>query len=121
MKQEDDDHETDHDRLFQEVPLQRFDGCLNQAGPIIAGHNFHAWRQRKLDLRQLLFDPVDHGQRVHAVTHDDDAAYRFSLAVPLRHTFADVRAEPHRAQVPDQHRSTVLGGYGDIFQVAQRS
>src|SRR5882724_4217457 len=57
---------------------------------------------------QLLLDAVDDLQRVHTLTHDDDSADGLSLAVPFRHTFADVGSEAHSSQIAHQDRCPIL-------------
>ena len=44
----------------------------------------------------------------------------FAFALPLGYAFADVRAERHRAEIPDQYRSAVLRSDGNSFQIEQR-
>src|SRR5713101_5829618 len=39
MKQEEDDDDADDDGLFEQVPLQGFDGCMNQTGAVVTGDN----------------------------------------------------------------------------------
>ena len=54
VKQENDDDEADDDRLFEQVALQRFDGCMNQPGAVVSGDDLDAGRKRGLDFRELL-------------------------------------------------------------------
>src|SRR5581483_10260674 len=51
-----------------------------------------AW-QRGFDLFDFLFDGIDDGQRVLAVTHHDDAANDFAASVELGHPAPDIAAE----------------------------
>ena len=37
MKQEDDDHQADDDRFFDQVALQRVDRCIDQPGAVVTG------------------------------------------------------------------------------------
>src|SRR5882762_2257529 len=85
MKQKNDDDEADDNGLFHEVALQGLDGFLDQPGAIVTRHDFHARRERRFDLRELLLDPVDYRQGIQAVAHHHDATYGFSIALPFDH------------------------------------
>ena len=49
MEQESNRHEADDDGFFEEIALERFDGCLNQSGPVITGDDLDAGRKRRFD------------------------------------------------------------------------
>ena len=117
----DDDHDADDDRLFEQVALQRLDGCLNQSRAVVSRDHFHARWQRRFDFREFLLDAIDDAQGIHSVAHHDNAANGFAFALPLGNTFANVRPERNCSQIADEHRRAVLGCDGNGFQVAQRT
>ena len=121
MKQEDDDHQADDDRFFEQVALQRFDGCIDQIGAIVSRHDLDAGWKRGRDLAQLLLHSVDDVQRVHALAHDDDPADGFAFAIPLCDSFADIGAEAHRSQIAQQDRRPVLAADGNRCEIVQRA
>ena len=71
---------------------------LNQPGAVISGDDLNSRRQRGRNLAELLLYAVDDIQRIHALTHDDDAADGFAFAVPLGDPFANIRAEATRCR-----------------------
>src|SRR4029077_5436372 len=73
MKQEENDDDADDDGFFEQVPLQGFNGGMNQAGAVVAREDLDSERQRGFGLRQFLLYAIDDGQGIHAVTHDNDA------------------------------------------------
>ena len=81
MKEKNDDYDADDDCLFQQVALQRFDGCPNQSRAVVTGDHFHSCWQRWFDLLQFLFDSVDDIQSIHPVAHYNNPANGFSLAL----------------------------------------
>src|SRR6266536_2098160 len=108
VEEKDDDHQADNYCLFEEVALKRADGFVDQPGAIVGANNFDTWRQRAFDLLNLLLDPVDHVQGIHAIAHNYDAAHGLAFALPLGHTLADVGAQRHGSQIADQDGRTVL-------------
>ncbi len=93
MPEEDHANQADDDALLDELFSESVDRPQDQLGAVVDRDDPNSRRQGILQLRDLLFDPVDHGQRVLAVTHDDDAARGLALAVELRQPFAQVGAE----------------------------
>ena len=117
MEQEDDNHQADDDRLFQQVALQRADRFIDESRPVIACHDFDSGGQRGSDLSQLTLHTFDDIQGVHAVAHNHDAADRFSLAIPFGDALANVRTEADRTDVPDQDGHAVLVGHRHVFEI----
>src|SRR5215472_10005012 len=95
MEQESDRHEADDNDFFEQIALQGRDGRLNQAGPVVTGNDLDACGQRSFDFHELFVYPVDYPERVHAVTHNNDAAHRFAFSVPFDYTPANIGAEGH--------------------------
>ena len=44
MKEEDDNHEADDDRFFEQIALERFDRRIDQIGAIVSRHDLDAGR-----------------------------------------------------------------------------
>ena len=65
----------------------------------------------------LLLDAIDDGESVLPKAHHHDAAYGFSLAVPVRHAAANLRAEGNTSQVADQNGHAVVRADGNVAQV----
>ncbi len=70
---------------------------------------------------KLALYTVDHFQRIHALTHDHNAADCFALAIPLCNTFSNIRSKSDTAQIAQQHRSAVLTAHRYVFQVIGRA
>jgi hypothetical protein len=81
VKKEDDDHEADNDRFFDQGALEGVDRGLDQPGTIVTRDDFHSRRQRSGNFGELLLDAGNHIQRVHTVAHDNNAADGFALCV----------------------------------------
>ena len=79
--------------------------ALDQLGTVIGRDDLDALRQRRLQLLQLLFDPLDDLVGILAVAHDDDAADGVALPIQIRNAAADLRAPsqpgPRRATAPE--------------------
>src|SRR5213075_1100719 len=73
--------------------------------------------QRRFDLFDLLFDSIDHVERVLAVPHDDDAADGLTTAVQLGHAAPNVASEMNFRDVLDVNRRAVLDLQGDVLNV----
>src|SRR5438067_8377104 len=93
VKEEDDNHQTDDDRLFDQVALQRLNRFLNQRSAVIACDYLDSRRERALDLLQFLFHAVDNVESIQAIPHHDNAADSFALALPFGNAFSNIRAE----------------------------
>ncbi len=74
MKKKDDAHQSHDQAFFQQGALQVINGPQNKAGTIIHWPDTYPFRQSRFDLRQPLFDPVNHSQGILPITHDDDPA-----------------------------------------------
>ncbi len=113
-------HRRDHDAFLDELFFQRGYGAVNQCGAVIDDGGFHVRRQRLHRLGQLLFHVQDDLARIRAVTHDDDAADGFAVAVQIGDAAAFVGAELDVRHVTQQNRHAVLADtHGDFFQVIQ--
>ena len=56
VKEKNNDHQADNDRLFQQVVLQRLNGIVDQPGTVVARNDFHAGRKRALDVGDFLLE-----------------------------------------------------------------
>src|SRR6185437_1287813 len=93
---------------------------IDQAGAVVARHDFDARRQRWSDLAQLSLDAINYLQRVFTLPHYDDSANRLAFSVPFGHAFTDVRPKAHGAQIAQQHRRAVLAADCDISEIVER-
>src|SRR6266850_990960 len=93
MPEENNADERDDDALLNELLAQGGNRTFNQVAAIIDGDDAHTLWKRRFNLLDLLFDAVDDIERVLAVTHDDDPANSFALAVQLSDAAANVRAK----------------------------
>src|SRR5437879_4287769 len=118
MEQEQDVHDRDDDRLFDQRPPEGLDRPLDERRTVIKRHDLHARRQTRLKRLDLLLDPADHGDGADAVARDDDTPHR--LVRPL-----DERCRPER--IPELHVGdlahedghAVLGPDDHVLQVAR--
>ena len=119
VPQEDQDHEGHHGQLFDQRVLQVVDGCEDQVGAVVGGHDLDARGQAGFDLFQLGLDALDDPQRVLALPHDDDAGDHFALAVEIGDAAAHVGAERHGADVAHQDgHARRAGPERDVRQIA---
>ena len=73
----------------------------------------HALGQSALHLIHLFLYALDHLSSILAVSHHDNAAYDFALAVFLEHSPPDCRALLHRSYVLNQHGHTASVSIND--------
>ena len=92
------DAELDH------LIAERINGPVDQLRPVIGGDDLHPFRQRGLDLFDLLLYAFNDRQHVLAESNDHDPAHGLTLAVEVRHAAPDLGAELDRADVPEQDR-----------------
>src|SRR5438309_1269881 len=97
MKEKNDDDEADDDGLFEQIAFQSVDGSLNESRPVVAGDDFDTARQSLLNLSELLLDAVDDREGILPVAHDDDAADRLAVAVPLSRSLTQIRSQADHA------------------------
>src|SRR5205823_8178433 len=106
MPEEDDADERHNDAFFDQLFAQRCDGALDQIAAIISRHDAHTGWQRRFDLVDFLFDPIDNVECVLAIAHHYDATHGLAFAVQIRDAAPDVTAEMH---------------VGDVFQINWRA
>ena len=109
MEQEDDNHQSYDDALFDELALQVFDRSGNQFATVIGRYNLHPFRQAAFEFLQLQFDPVDGFQGVLARAHDNDAADNFSFTIKFGDTATHLGTDPDISQIPDPDRCSFRG------------
>ena len=118
VPEEDQDDQADDDDFQQQFFFERVDGPLDQRRAVVGGDDLDALGQRRLDLFQLLLDPLDDVQGVLAGPHDDDAAHRVAFAVEVGDAAADFRSQGDGAEVLDQdRRSLLVRSDDDLFDV----
>src|SRR6266849_9338366 len=100
--------------------FQSVDRFADQFPAVIAGDDLDSRRQRSFDLSQLLLDTIDHVESIQPIPHDDNAAYGLAFTIPLRYTFAHVRAEGNGTQILDEYGSPVLRHHRHVPQIVQR-
>ena len=116
------DHEADHDQLFDQRVLQIVDGGQDQLAAVVGGDDLHAGRQAGLHLLQLGLHALDDAQRILALPHDDDAGDHLAPAIQIGDAAADIGAERHAADVAHQDgHAGRAGGERERFQVGRRS
>src|SRR2546430_888933 len=93
MKEKNDNHETDNHGLFDEIAFQRIDRRLDKFRPVIAGDNFDAPRQSLANLSEPLLHTIDDSDGILPITHDNDAADRLPVAIPLGRSFAKIGSQ----------------------------
>ncbi|SUI79817.1 Uncharacterised protein [Serratia quinivorans] len=86
MEQEQSADQRHHDKLFQQLVGQGFDGVFNQLRAIVNRNDFHSRRQRPLNLLQFHLQRVNGFQRIFTVAHHHNAAchFPFPRSVPPR-------------------------------------
>src|SRR6266705_2723229 len=105
VKQEQHAHQRHNDELLDEFLPEVRHGALDEAGPVVGGHNLDAGRQARFERRDLRLDRVDRFQRVLAPPHHDDAARDLALAVELRDAAAHFRPDLQARDVAEAHRN----------------
>src|SRR5207249_8920598 len=74
VPEENDADERYDNALLDQLFAKCADRAFDQIAAVVSRHDPHAIGQRRFDLFDLLFDSIDHVERVLAVPHDDDAA-----------------------------------------------
>ncbi len=105
VEEEEDTHESDDDRLFEQRAREGGHGALDQRRAVVADFDGHVVWQPCLELREPRLDPLDRLERIGAGAHDDDAAYGLALAVPLREPAPDLRADRDVGDLTQEDRS----------------
>src|SRR5207249_5687654 len=93
------------------------DRTLDQIAAVVSGDDFHAFGQGRLDLLQLLVNPIDDPQRVLTVTHHDDAAHDLAFAVQFGNAAAEVGSQMNRGDVFDIDRRAIDDLERDVLEV----
>ena len=117
MEQEDNADECHNGALLDQRPLQRCDRASDQLGAVVDRYNLSAFRQRRLDPLDLLFDVLDDRQRVFAKPLNDDAADHFALAIELGNATPFVGRQFHARHVAQKHRRTTFHLENDLLDV----
>src|SRR5579859_5037654 len=94
---------------------------MNQPRAVVAGDDLDASRKCGLNFSESLLHAINHRERVHAVTHDDDAADSFAFSVPFGNSFPNVRAKGDGTKVADEDRSAVFRCNRNAFEVLDRA
>lgn len=103
MHQEHDHDDADRDQLLDQGLAQRVHGLVDDCRAIVKRDDLDGHLpavgerdlQSRFDLGDLLLEPFDHGQRVLAVAHQDDAADRLSSFL-VQSPAAELRAKTRR-------------------------
>src|SRR5258708_2451863 len=91
-------------------------GALNQLRAIVKGHNLYTFGQSGLQRLELLFDRIDHFERVDAIAGDYDPAHRF-LAVLIQRAGAKRVAEFYLGDFTDINRSALRRAQDDVLDI----
>src|SRR5271154_397424 len=119
MPKKEDADDRDHQALFQKFFPQRIDRAIDQGAPIVGWHDTDTWRQRGLDLLNLLLDVVDYLECVLALAHHDDSSDNFTLSVKLGNAIPKVRSQMHFADIFDVDRNAVLDLQDYVLQITE--
>ena len=92
VHQDQQDRQRGDDHLVREHLGDRVDRPVDQPRAVVERHDPHALGQARLQLVDLLLDPLGDLQRVLAVPHHHHAADRL-VAVLFQHAAAELRAE----------------------------
>ena len=105
VKEKENCHERDDDRLFDEFSAQCSNRGVNQTRSVVSPDKAHAFRERALNFRHLLLDGLDHGERIRAVPHHDPAGDDLALAVEVRDPASQCRSDLHVRHIANCYRN----------------
>ncbi len=84
VQQERHDDQRHHDHLLDQGAFEGVDGASDEVGAVVGGDDLDPLGQGAPHLLVALPHPLDHLERVLAITHDHDPAHGLALAVQLR-------------------------------------
>ena len=116
IQQKDDVDDGDDDRLFDQRPLERRDGPLDERGSVVERHNPDPRRQAGLQRDDFLLHAVDHIDRADAVPGHDHAADRLVRSLDQRRRSEGV-SNLHLGHLLDEDRHPALGANDDVLDV----
>ena len=108
VEQEKDSDETDDHTFGEQVALQRSDGFTNQARSVVPCMDLNSGGQAGCDLGDPCLNSIDYVQGVLAGAHHNNAADGFSLALPFRHTLANIWSKGYGPKIAQEHRCAVF-------------
>ena len=120
MEEEDQHHERDRYRFFDELVLEILHSPLDQRRAIVDWNDLHALRQAGRQFVDAFGHPVDDFESVLAVAHHDDARDHLALAIELGHAAPQRRSFDDPAKIGDGHRSAVFGVERDLLKLSGR-
>ena len=121
VKQKNKTHHGHHQKLFEKLKAQVFNGALDQPGAVVHGHDLNALRQPRLQLAQFRFDGGDGFKCVLARAHNDHAPRCFAFAVELANATAHFWPDLNARHVAQAHRdASIVGQQRHFAKVVQR-
>ena len=108
MQQEHDADGGYDEALFQQRPLQRVDGAVDEVRTVVHGHDFDACRQPWGDLGDLGLEVMDDFEGVLSVPRHRDRRNHLSFAIEFGNPAPLVGNELNAGNVADQHRRPLL-------------
>jgi hypothetical protein len=103
VEQEDRAHKGDDRHFLQQLQSQVFDGPIDQGGAVVQGDDLDVFRQRRLQLLELLLHAFDGGLGVLGVAHDHDSRHHVALPVQIRESAAHGRTFDDARDVGEAH------------------
>ena len=91
MKQKDQTHHRNDDKLFHQFIPQVKYRSLDQIGAVIHFDQFHPVGQAAFQLFDFILNRIDGVQRVLAPAHNNDSAYYFAQAVEVGYSTPHLR------------------------------
>ncbi len=119
MPQEQHDHQTHDQGLFDEIALEGMDRRFDEARAVVGRADRDAGREGGGDRGEFRLHRLDDLQGVLTIAHHDDAADGLALPLPVRNAATGGGTEIHRAEILHQHRRAVLGGHRNVGEVLQ--
>ena len=118
VEEKKDTHETDDDRLLDQLLLERLDRLLDERRPVVDGNDLDSLRQSLRDLLDLRLHALDDLERVFAEADDDDTAHGLAETVELGGAPPHVGSELDPGDVPQQDGCALLiDPQNDLFEV----
>ena len=94
----------DDDHFLDELAPEGFDRPFDQLRTVVSRHDLDSGGQGRLDLLELVLDPVDDVQGVLSGAHDDNAANGIALAVEVGDATPDLGTQDDLGDIPDEDR-----------------
>jgi hypothetical protein len=117
MQQEDDVDDGHDNRFFDERPLERRDGPLDERRSVVERDDPDPRRQASLQRGDLLLHAIDHVDGADPVTGDDHAANGLIRSLDQRRGSKGV-ADLHLGHLLDEDRHAAFGADDDVLHVA---